>query len=97
MKAHIGRDEHPVGSIPSCPGCQDYRDYRERRNRKRGIQKLGGVLGMFTERLVDRATDAGHPPNAGVVLELKERGLLKPDNEVTQVTRDMLEDDDGSS
>ena len=58
------------------------------------VVKLGDVLGRFTERLVDRATNAGHPPNAGVVISLKERGLLKPDNEVERVTPDMLEDDD---
>lgn len=39
-------------------------------------------LARFTERLVDRATDAGHPPPADVVLRLKDRGLLKPDNEI---------------
>jgi len=22
--AHIGREEHPVGSLAGCPGCQDY-------------------------------------------------------------------------
>lgn len=58
------------------------------------MKQLKDVLGMFTERLVDRATNAGHPPPAGVVVDLKDRGLLKPDNEIEQVTPEMLEDDD---
>lgn len=60
------------------------------------MKAIGEILGTFTERLVDKATNAGHPPNAGVVVKLKEYGLLKPDNEVTQVTREMLEGDDAS-
>lgn len=58
------------------------------------MKVLKDVLGSFTERLVDRATNAGHPPPAGVVVSLKERGLLKPDNEVSQVTPEMLDLDD---
>lgn len=28
--AHIGREEHPVGSLAGCPGCQDYVTRRTR-------------------------------------------------------------------
>lgn len=58
------------------------------------MKKLGDILGRYTERLVDRATNTGHPPPAGVVVTLKEHGLLKPDNEVSKVTPDMLALDD---
>lgn len=58
------------------------------------MQRLRDVLGAATERLVDRATDAGHPPPADVVAKLKERGWLKADNEIPQVTREMLERDE---
>lgn len=57
------------------------------------MKHVKDVLGEAMERLVDRATDAGHPPPAEVVVKLKELGLLKPDNE-RAITREDLEGED---
>lgn len=58
------------------------------------MQRLRDVLGVATERIVDRATNAGHPPPADVVAKLKSKGLLKADNEIPQVTREMLDEEE---
>lgn len=56
------------------------------------MKQLRHILGDAVEGLVDRATNAGNPPPASVVVKLKELGLLRPDNE-RPVTRADLEDE----